>query len=188
MKGRNNVLIAAAIKAGMRLENGQLILASGKPYKGTAGRDGYHIVTLKRDGKNVNINRARVILWLTQGPPPTNRHEADHINGVRGDDRPENLRWATPSENVFNVSDSEQQRRVSAMKARHDEVKRLKASHDALVADLADEKKVNAGLVAALELVALTIDAHDGESCPKWILGMRAQARAALAEAKGGAS
>jgi len=136
-KGKNNYMIEEAIKAGMRLENGQLILASGRPYAGKPkSRDGYHVITLRRNGQSVNVNRARIVLWLSQGAPPSPQHEADHINGIRQDDRPENLRWATQAENQDNISSDERTRRAVAMRARHDEIKQLKASHAELLAAL----------------------------------------------------
>lgn len=41
----------------------------------------------------------RLVLKAFVGMPPTPEHHAAHGNGVRTDNRPENLRWATPKEN-----------------------------------------------------------------------------------------
>jgi len=40
----------------------------------------------------------RLVLAALTGPCPPG-HECDHVNGVRDDNRVENLRWVTPSEN-----------------------------------------------------------------------------------------
>jgi len=46
----------------------------------------------------------RLVLEAFVGPRPKG-HECDHINGIRDDNRAENLRWATPKENVKNAID-----------------------------------------------------------------------------------
>jgi hypothetical protein len=39
-------------------------------------------------------------------PPPSPEHTVDHINGDRSDNRPDNLRWATRSEQGRNKSNN----------------------------------------------------------------------------------
>ena len=39
---------------------------------------------------------------LSGQPQPSSEHEVDHINGVRSDNRIENLRWVTRSRNLQN--------------------------------------------------------------------------------------
>ena len=64
-------------------------------------RGGYYIYQLQLDKKEHNINRHRLIAE-TFIPNPNNKWCVDHINGIRTDDRLENLRWATASENLQN--------------------------------------------------------------------------------------
>ncbi len=52
----------------------------------------------RRAGRPVH----QLICLAFHGLPPSPRHEVDHINNVRDDNRPENLRWVTRRENVRN--------------------------------------------------------------------------------------
>lgn len=69
---------------------------------GCLDEDGYIKITLTNpDRSQTTYRRARLIAqtWI---PNPENKPEIDHINTVRTDDRVENLRWATSSENQRN--------------------------------------------------------------------------------------
>ena len=59
-------------------------------------------VTLFRDRKGEKVSVARAILSTFIGEPPTKQHSADHINMNHQDNRVENLRWATKSEQSYN--------------------------------------------------------------------------------------
>lgn len=64
---------------------------------GTCAR--YRIIRLM-DGKKANTFRiARIIAQLFI-PNPENKGEVNHKNGIRFDDRVENLEWVTPLENI----------------------------------------------------------------------------------------
>lgn len=71
----------------------------GRILKPGTNTDGYHFVRLHRVGakKYGLINRLVCEAW--HGQPPTPEHEAAHWNGVRTDNAPTNLRWATGVEN-----------------------------------------------------------------------------------------
>lgn len=58
---------------------------------------GWHIVNLNGMSKKVSRLVAEVFI-----PNPENKPTVDHINNIRDDDRVENLRWATHSEQCFN--------------------------------------------------------------------------------------
>jgi len=62
-------------------------------------RDGYIRVKLSDGTRTERAHVHRLVLLAFAGPAPVG-HEARHINGVRDDNRPENLAWATHRENV----------------------------------------------------------------------------------------
>ncbi len=59
---------------------------------------GYWIVSFRTHGKLVTFRVHRLMLEAFVGPCPA-RMETRHLNGVRSDNRLENLTWGTPTEN-----------------------------------------------------------------------------------------
>jgi hypothetical protein len=59
---------------------------------------GYLVATVRKDGKRYGTGAHRLIAeaWV---PNPESKPEINHKNGVRTDNRPENLEWVTRSEN-----------------------------------------------------------------------------------------
>lgn len=68
-------------------------------------RAGYIVsrITRDRDKKTVNMTNHRLVVE-TFIPNPEGKSLIDHINGIRTDNRVENLRWATSSENKINTN------------------------------------------------------------------------------------
>jgi hypothetical protein len=63
--------------------------------------DGYTRIRLYKETvwKSIYIHRLVAVAFL--GDPPTLEHQPNHLNGVRDDNRADNLEWATRSENLI---------------------------------------------------------------------------------------
>jgi len=62
---------------------------------------GYYTVGLYKDGKRKTHTVHRLVA-MHYIPNPENKREIDHMNRDKSDNRVENLRWATKSENLQN--------------------------------------------------------------------------------------
>lgn len=69
--------------------------------KGTINNDGYHQLTL--NGKTYYVHRIVAEQWI-ENDDPEHKTQVDHINHVRDDNRINNLRWVTRSDNQKNQS------------------------------------------------------------------------------------
>ena len=62
------------------------------------GKDGSYSVTLTIEGRKLKMHLHRLVAILYHGKPPKGKNNARHKNGVRSDNRPENIEWLSLSE------------------------------------------------------------------------------------------
>ena len=86
-------------------EDGKVInIKTGREMKQYLNKtNGYYQILLWKNGKEkcFKIHRLLALAFI---PNPDNKETVDHINRIRNDNRIENLRWATRSEQVCNQS------------------------------------------------------------------------------------
>lgn len=71
----------------------------GNIIKPWLSKDGYWMVSLYEEDRPKKFQVHRLVCKAFNGHPPSADHQAAHGNGIRTDNRPDNLRWATGKEN-----------------------------------------------------------------------------------------
>ncbi|MFA6270819.1 MAG: HNH endonuclease signature motif containing protein [Candidatus Paceibacterota bacterium] len=72
-----------------------------KALKSYPDDDGYPQVYMYIDGKRIIRAAHKVIAAAWLGDKPTPKHQVNHKNGIRDDNRPENLEYLTSRENTI---------------------------------------------------------------------------------------
>lgn len=84
-------------------DKGELFsVTTGKVLKPSINRQGYcfyGVGVSRKDKKRISAHRLVATAFISN---PDNKPQIDHINGIRNDNRVDNLRWVTAKENVNN--------------------------------------------------------------------------------------
>ena len=90
---------------------------------------GYPVVKLGQDAKVVKVHKLVAEAFL---PPPADNMVIDHINRIKHDNRLENLRWATPSQNACNTDANLNKSYIKFVVCIHRHKKKFYGSFDSL--------------------------------------------------------
>jgi hypothetical protein len=93
IRGYDHYLVSNKGRVKLLKEGKETIMSAPLNY------NGYPVISLRGAGKRKQFRVSRLVLDAFVGICPEG-HEANHINGIKQDNRAENLEWTTPSGNT----------------------------------------------------------------------------------------
>lgn len=134
-----------------RIHYGRVLAEKLKPN----GCGGFYASFYSDGGKYIQVNRAVCSAW--NGRPPSDRHEAAHLDGDSTNNAATNLVWATPTENASHkVSHGTAPRGIKNGCAKLSDVKvrniRSSAASGTTKAELAKKYKVSISVISLVTL------------------------------------
>lgn len=79
--------------------------------------DGYVHVALRKDGKAKEFRVNRLVAFHFIGEPKDKNMTVNHINGIKTDDRVENLEWSTLKQQMRHAYDNNLKKPIRGMRA-----------------------------------------------------------------------
>ncbi len=76
----------------------------GRILKMKDNRDGYQLIRVSKDKKQFLLNAGRYMLMSFGIECPSGKHQCDHVDRDKSNNRLDNLRWVTASDNSRNRS------------------------------------------------------------------------------------
>jgi len=136
---------------GVEVSNKGRLMLNGRPYFPMPTSTGYCTVT--RPGTKSTVTVHVLVATAFIGPKPSDRHTVDHINRDKSDNRVQNLRWATPSEQHANRDNpfKRQSRRMVEAKGVDGEWTRFESVVDAVNACSVNRSDINKVLKGKLK-------------------------------------
>ena len=82
------------------------MVKKGRKMKPAFDKNGYRRLGLAKEDGKVNHKRVARLVAETYIPNPDNKPQVNHINGIKDDDRVENLEWCTNRENISHARET----------------------------------------------------------------------------------